>query len=96
MIDSTDKQRLDEAADELTTLLAEGDLAGVPCLIFANKQDLLGALTADAIMGELELTTFKDRSISVAACSAKLGEGLEEGLSKLIAVCADKAKRCAS
>ena len=38
MVDSADERRIDEAAEELTTLLEEELLAGVPCLVFANKQ----------------------------------------------------------
>ena len=38
--------KADEAAEELTTLLEEELLSGVPVLVFANKQDLLNAMTA--------------------------------------------------
>jgi len=85
MIDSADRRRTDEAAEELTSLMEEEMLAGVPTLIFANKQDLLNAMKAEELMKELELTTFKDRWISVQACSAKTGDGLEEGMAKLMA-----------
>ena len=47
-------------------------------------QDLLGAMTAAEIMKELEMTAFKDRWIHVQPCSAKTGENLQEGISKLI------------
>jgi len=66
-------------------LMEEEDLAGVPVLVFANKQDLLGAMTGAEIMEALELTSFKDRWVHVEACSAKTGEGLESGMSKLMA-----------
>ena len=57
--------------------MEEADLAGVPVLVFANKQDLLNAMTAADIMGSegLDLTGVKDRWIHVQACSAKTGEG---------------------
>ena len=38
MVDSADKRRFDEAGDELASLLDEEELAGVPVLVFANKQ----------------------------------------------------------
>lgn len=85
MVDSADRRRTDEAADELGQLMEEEDLAGVPVLVFANKQDLLGAMTGAEIMEALELTSFKDRWVHVEACSAKTGEGLESGMSKLMA-----------
>ena len=46
-------------------LLGEEDLGGVPVLVFANKQDLLNAMTAAEIMKSLELTEYKDRFIHV-------------------------------
>ena len=38
MVDSSDKRRNDEAAEELEGLMEEEQLAGVPTLVFANKQ----------------------------------------------------------
>ena len=46
MIDSADKRRLEETGVELGQLLEEDKLAGVPLLVFANKQDLLNAVPA--------------------------------------------------
>lgn len=47
VIDSADRSRLDEVNEELAKLLTEEDkLAGVPLLVFANKQDLLSSLPA--------------------------------------------------
>jgi len=84
MIDSADKRRTDEAAEELQSLLEEEALAGIPMLVFANKQDLLNAMPAAEVMKELELTNEKGRWVHVAACSAKTGEGLEQGISELL------------
>ena len=50
VIDSADERRLGtEAAEELASLLEEDKLAGVPTLIFANKQDLLNAKSATEV-----------------------------------------------
>ena len=84
MVDSADKRRADECAEELETLMGEEELAGVPVLVFANKQDLLNAMTAAEIIEALELSTVKDRWIHVQACSAKTGDGLEDGLNMLM------------
>ena len=51
MVDSSDRRRNDEAAEELTSLLEEELLAGVPVLVFANKQDLLNSQTAAEVRG---------------------------------------------
>ena len=44
VIDSSDRRRMEETGVELNSLLEEEKLAGVPVLIFANKQDLLNAM----------------------------------------------------
>ena len=46
VIDSADTVRLEEVSKELAELLEEDKLAGVPVLVFANKQDLLSAMPA--------------------------------------------------
>ena len=45
MVDSSDESRIDEAGVELTGLLEEEKLVGVPLLVYANKQDLAFAET---------------------------------------------------
>jgi len=85
VIDSADRKRLSDSGAELQKLLEENDLAGVPLLIFANKQDLLQALPADEISDTLSLQSIKDRQWSIMACSAKTKEGLQEGMEWLIA-----------
>jgi len=86
VVDSADKRRVDEAAEELTSLLAEDDLKGVPVLVLANKQDLLGAMNAAELMGDdgLDLTQYKDRWIQVKPVSAKTGDNLQEAVGELL------------
>ena len=42
-------------------LMQEEKMAGVPLLVYANKQDLVGALSADEIAEQLNLFTIRDR-----------------------------------
>eukprot|EP01125_Pyxidicula_operculata_P011932 TRINITY_DN3907_c0_g1_i5.p2 TRINITY_DN3907_c0_g1~~TRINITY_DN3907_c0_g1_i5.p2 ORF type:complete len:143 (-),score=21.24 TRINITY_DN3907_c0_g1_i5:237-665(-) len=49
VVDSTDIHRLQDCRDELHSLLKEEKLAGATLLIFANKQDVDGALTKERI-----------------------------------------------
>ena len=49
MVDSADVHRLRDCAVELGSLLLEEKLTGASLLIFANKQDLAGALTVQQI-----------------------------------------------
>merc|ERR1711988_1493203 len=71
VVDSSDRQRTEEAADELAELLAEDNLALVPLLIYANKCDLINAQDPEEI---------KDRPWHVQSSSAKTGVGLVEGM----------------
>mmetsp|Transcript_20413 Transcript_20413/g.31228 ORF Transcript_20413/g.31228 Transcript_20413/m.31228 type:complete len:90 (-) Transcript_20413:135-404(-) len=71
---------MEETGIELSQLLEEEKLAGVPLLILANKQDLLNALPPDDISIGLDLTCIRDRAWHIQACSAKGGFGLQEGM----------------
>mmetsp|Transcript_7445 Transcript_7445/g.19373 ORF Transcript_7445/g.19373 Transcript_7445/m.19373 type:complete len:215 (+) Transcript_7445:59-703(+) len=90
VIDSSDRDRLDEARTELRRAMA--DACDVPCLVLANKQDVDGAATVAELCDHLELFRLHQRS-HVQACSAKRGEGLFEGLDWLSSVLADGPKK---
>ena len=55
--------------------LQEDKLAGIPMLIYANKQDLISALPAEEIEETLSLGMINDRAWTIVACSAKEKEG---------------------
>lgn len=57
--------------------MAEEKLAGVPLLVFANKQDLLNAAPASELADGLNLPAIRDRSWQIQACSALTGEALK-------------------
>ena len=75
---------MEECATELQNLLEDDKLAGVPLLIYANKQDLVNALDGDEIEDELQLNHINDRDWSIFPCSATTQEGLKEGLGWLV------------
>uniref|UniRef100_A0A7N2L2P5 ADP-ribosylation factor 1 n=1 Tax=Quercus lobata TaxID=97700 RepID=A0A7N2L2P5_QUELO len=58
----------------------EEELRGAVVLIFANKQDLPGALDDAAVTEALELHKIKNRQWAIFKTSAIKGEGLFEGL----------------
>ncbi|KAF7999548.1 hypothetical protein OXX80_000645 [Metschnikowia pulcherrima] len=90
VVDSTDKDRIDVASKELHMMLKEEELLDSALLVFANKQDQPGALTAADVSQALNLTDLKDRSWSIVASSAIKGEGLTEGLDWLMDVIKDE------
>lgn len=86
VVDSTDKDRMSVAKKELHTMLKEEELSDSALLVFANKQDQPGAMTAAEVSKALGLAEMKDRSWSIVASSAIKGEGLTEGLDWLVDV----------
>ena len=57
----------------------EADLEKSVLLVFANKQDMAGALNAAQIGEALGLAAIKDRQWSIQETSAAAGKGLHEG-----------------
>ncbi|GAB6022578.1 ADP-ribosylation factor protein 3 [Chamberlinius hualienensis] len=80
VIDSADRRRFEETGVELSELLADEKLAGVPLLVYANKQDLVNAAPASEIAEGLTLHTLRDRPWQIQACSATSSEGVKDGL----------------
>ncbi|KAF7838069.1 ADP-ribosylation factor 1 [Senna tora] len=80
VVDSSDTDRLVIAKEEFHAILEEEELKGAVVLIFANKQDLPGALDDAAVTEALELHKIKNRQWSIFKASAIKGEGLFEGL----------------
>jgi ADP-ribosylation factor-like protein 1 len=80
VVDSTDVERLEIAKKELMGLLGEDELKDSVLLVFANKQDLPGALSAADISEAMGLSSIKDHSWFICKTCAVKGEGLHEGL----------------
>ncbi|KAK1399841.1 GTP-binding ADP-ribosylation factor Arf1 [Heracleum sosnowskyi] len=80
VVDSSDTDRLVIAKEEFHAILEEEELRGAAVLIFANKQDLPGAVDDASITEALELHKIKNRQWSIFKTSAIKGEGLFEGL----------------
>eukprot|EP00607_Mallomonas_marina_P009602 CAMPEP_0182421436 /NCGR_PEP_ID=MMETSP1167-20130531/6844_1 /TAXON_ID=2988 /ORGANISM="Mallomonas Sp, Strain CCMP3275" /LENGTH=92 /DNA_ID=CAMNT_0024598599 /DNA_START=392 /DNA_END=667 /DNA_ORIENTATION=+ len=55
VVDSVDQWRLEECHHQLRDILSQEKLAGASLLIFANKQDLGGAMPPDQIARILAL-----------------------------------------
>ncbi|CAN0202657.1 unnamed protein product, partial [Hapterophycus canaliculatus] len=86
VVDSADRGRLQDCKRELHDLLGQEKLAGASLLVFANKQDLAGALGAAEIAETLGLESkqFVNRHWSIVACSAVTGEGLAQGVAWMV------------
>ncbi|XP_043783282.1 ADP-ribosylation factor-like protein 2 isoform X1 [Cervus elaphus] len=84
VVDSADRQRMQDCQRELQNLLVEERLAGATLLIFANKQDLPGALSSNAIREALELDSIRSHHWCIQGCSAVTGENLLPGIDWLL------------
>eukprot|EP00736_Rhodelphis_marinus_P010213 Rmarinus@m.3781 len=80
VVDSSDRSRMKEARDELHGALSNFELRDVPVMVFANKQDLPGAMNASEMAADLGLATLKGRDWYIQSCCAVNGDGLYEGL----------------
>eukprot|EP00927_Polykrikos_kofoidii_P000947 TRINITY_DN10352_c0_g1_i3.p1 TRINITY_DN10352_c0_g1~~TRINITY_DN10352_c0_g1_i3.p1 ORF type:complete len:366 (-),score=58.12 TRINITY_DN10352_c0_g1_i3:65-1162(-) len=83
VVDSCDSDRMDDARDELKKMLSESELAGIPLLVFANKQDVAFAQSASVLTEGLGLDSMRGRQWYIQACSSTLGIGIFEGLAWL-------------
>nr|XP_053643686.1 ADP-ribosylation factor 4-like [Cherax quadricarinatus] len=80
VVDSNDKERINEASDELAKMLHEDELREAVLLVFANKQDLPNAMTAAELTDRLGLNQLRNRRWYIQATCAVQGQGLYEGL----------------
>jgi len=84
VVDSADRRRLQDCKKELHGLLQEERLLGATLLVFANKQDLQGALTVEDIKTTLQLDDIKSHHWQIISCSAVTGENLLDGMDWLL------------
>ncbi|KAJ8248645.1 hypothetical protein COCON_G00234000 [Conger conger] len=80
VVDSNDRERTQEAAEELQKMLQEDELADAVLLVFANKQDLPNAMPMSEMTEKLALQSLRNRKWYVQATCATQGSGLYEGL----------------
>lgn len=84
VVDSTDSERLETARAELQAMLEEEDLKDSVLLVFANKQDMRGALNAAQVSEAMGLSSIRSRQWSIQETSATQGKGLHEGFDWLV------------
>ena len=73
VVDSNDRDRIEDAAKELKKMLAEEELKDCDVLVMANKQDLNGALTPNEVTEKLGMSQLKGIMWLVQGTSAITG-----------------------
>mmetsp|Transcript_9125 Transcript_9125/g.33678 ORF Transcript_9125/g.33678 Transcript_9125/m.33678 type:complete len:185 (+) Transcript_9125:114-668(+) len=87
VVDSTDgESRMKLIREELFSILPHEELKNTKVLVFANKQDKKGALSAAEVSKILNLHKIKDHAWKIQPCCALTGEGLKEGLDWIVSV----------
>jgi len=80
VVDSNDRERIDEAALELQKVLREDELREATLLVLCNKQDLPNAMSVAEVTDKLGLHSLRSRQWYIQATCACSGDGLYEGL----------------
>ena len=88
VVDAADLDRMEESRDVLRQLLSQPELADIPVLVFANKQDAPGAVTPHEVQARFGLQTGGTHAGSgpthVLGVVSLSGQGVEEGASWLV------------
>lgn len=94
VVDSTDKERVLKARDEMHRISKDPALTGVPYLIMLNKIDLEDKrMSAAELKSKLEVEKLSiDRVVHLQECSALLNVGLWEGLETIVQTIHDQSK----
>merc|ERR1712022_51591 len=80
VVDSNDRDRVDDAREELSKMLNEDEMRDAALLVFANKQDLPNAMPAAEVTDKLGLRNMRGRQWFIQSTCATTGDGLYEGL----------------
>ncbi|XP_015416385.1 PREDICTED: ADP-ribosylation factor 4-like [Myotis davidii] len=76
VVDSNDRERIQEGAEELQKMLQEDELQDAVLLLFANKHDLPNAMAISAMTDKLGLQSLRNRTWYFQATCATQGTGL--------------------
>mmetsp|Transcript_34192 Transcript_34192/g.69083 ORF Transcript_34192/g.69083 Transcript_34192/m.69083 type:complete len:183 (+) Transcript_34192:94-642(+) len=92
VVDSNDRDRVEDAREELTKMLNEDEMRDAVVLVFANKQDLPNAMAAAEVTEKLNLHNLRHRQWFIQSACATTGDGLYEGLDWLSRTLSSKKK----
>ncbi|CAF1132448.1 unnamed protein product [Rotaria sordida] len=80
VIDSNDRERINEACEELHRMANEDELRTRPILVLANKQDLPNAMSVDELRDKLGMNRLsRDTKWHIQPTIATQNEGIREG-----------------
>jgi Arf/Sar family protein len=80
VVDSLDRERIGKAKQEFQAIIRDPFMLNSVILVFANKQDMKGAMTPMEVCEGLGLNELKNRKWHIQGTCALKGDGLYEGL----------------
>ena len=80
VVDSNDRDRINEAREELMKILQEDAMRDAVLLVYANKHDLPQAMSISEVTKRLGLQSIRNRKWYCQTSCATNGDGLFEGL----------------
>jgi ADP-ribosylation factor-like protein 4 len=81
VVDSSDRDSMDEAKMELAQIAKFPEVSRLPILVLANKQDLPGAIDGQELNKIFNLKDLNGSRISRIMCACAItGDGLDEAL----------------
>ncbi|KAH0785294.1 ARF/SAR superfamily [Histomonas meleagridis] len=83
VVDSSDKTQFATAKQEFHQIVQSPQLKGCPILIFANKQDIEGAVSVEKLSEALDLQVIDQSRYHIEASCALTGLGLVDGMNWL-------------
>merc|ERR1719270_3357740 len=92
VVDSSDRDRVEDAREELMKMLNEDEMRDSVLLVFANKQDLPSAMPAADVTEKLGLHTIRNRQWFIQSACSTTGYGLYEGLDWMARTLSSKKK----
>merc|ERR1719473_2134257 len=92
VVDSNDRDRIEDAREELMKVLNEDEMRDAVLLVFANKQDLPNSMAVAEVTEKLGLSNMRNRQWFIQSACATTGDGLYEGLDWMSRTLAAKKK----
>eukprot|EP00026_Physarum_polycephalum_P013865 Phypoly_transcript_14318.p1 GENE.Phypoly_transcript_14318~~Phypoly_transcript_14318.p1 ORF type:complete len:175 (+),score=28.35 Phypoly_transcript_14318:231-755(+) len=83
VVDSNDRDRVEEARQELLRIINDREMKDAVLLVFANKSDMPNVMDTNEITEKLGLHKLRDHQWHVQSSCATSGEGLLDGLTWL-------------
>lgn len=92
VVDASDRSQFQVAKQEFHQIVQAPKLKGCPILVFANKQDIEGAISADELAQTLDIKNLDPKRYHIQESCALTGQGLVDGMNWLSDAVTNKRK----